>query len=130
MIFYLGRPHQLRVHCDHIGHRIVGDYMYSNRQDTLPYRMMLHALRLKFNELDILSKDPFTSDNDELWKVTDTINTYNSICTWESSFPWRLGNLTTVFHKFNNCLFFSLWRKIWLKEHGWIRWYKCPLIQS
>lgn len=81
LIFYLGRPHQLRVHCDHIGHRIVGDYMYSNRQDTLPYRMMLHALRLKFNELDILSKDPFTSDKDELWKVTDTINTYNNICT-------------------------------------------------
>lgn len=84
---HTGRPHQLRVHCDHIGHRIVGDYMYSNRQDTLPYRMMLHALRLRFNELDILSKDPFTSDKDELWKVTDTINTYNNICTSESSFP-------------------------------------------
>ena len=74
---YSGRSHQLRVHCDHIGHRIVGDYMYSNRQDTSPYRMMLHSLRLKFGELDILSTDPFTPTIDDMWKVTDVINTYS-----------------------------------------------------
>jgi 23S rRNA-/tRNA-specific pseudouridylate synthase len=40
-----GRRHQLRVHCADIGHTIVGDYTYSNRQDVLPYRMFLHAFR-------------------------------------------------------------------------------------
>nr|CAD7203488.1 unnamed protein product [Timema douglasi] len=40
-----GRRHQLRVHCAHIGHTIVGDYTYSNRKDTLPYRTFLHSYR-------------------------------------------------------------------------------------
>ena len=40
-----GRRHQLRVHCAHIGHTIVGDYTYSNRTDLLPPRMFLHAYR-------------------------------------------------------------------------------------
>lgn len=40
-----GRRHQLRVHCADIGHTIVGDYTYSNRQDVLPHRMFLHAFR-------------------------------------------------------------------------------------
>jgi 23S rRNA-/tRNA-specific pseudouridylate synthase len=39
------RWHKLRVHCADIGHTIVGDYTYSNRQDVLPYRMFLHAFR-------------------------------------------------------------------------------------
>jgi len=40
-----GRRHQLRVHCADIGHTVVGDYTYSNKQDVLPYRMFLHAFR-------------------------------------------------------------------------------------
>lgn len=37
-----GRSHQLRVHCLHLGHPIVGDQLYNPR--TSPHgRMMLHA---------------------------------------------------------------------------------------
>lgn len=40
-----GRRHQIRVHCSHIGHTIVGDYTYSNKKDVSPERMYLHSLR-------------------------------------------------------------------------------------
>ncbi|RZC32027.1 RNA pseudouridylate synthase domain-containing protein 1-like, partial [Asbolus verrucosus] len=40
-----GRRHQIRVHCSHIGHTIVGDYTYSNKKDVKPQRMHLHSLR-------------------------------------------------------------------------------------
>ena len=63
-----GRTHQLRVHCAHIGHPIVGDSMYGGRQITLAdvvktrnakyetrngetaliARQALHAFRLQF----------------------------------------------------------------------------------
>jgi 23S rRNA pseudouridine1911/1915/1917 synthase len=56
-----GRTHQLRVHCSHIGHPIVGDSMYGGRQITLAdidpkgnpaevliTRQALHAARLQF----------------------------------------------------------------------------------
>ncbi len=43
-----GRSHQLRVHCQALGHPILGDPLYSERAEDWP-RMMLHAesLRLK-----------------------------------------------------------------------------------
>lgn len=41
-----GRRHQLRVHCHHLGHTIVGDYTYSSGRDVDPDRTFLHALRL------------------------------------------------------------------------------------
>ncbi|XP_011503640.1 PREDICTED: RNA pseudouridylate synthase domain-containing protein 1-like [Ceratosolen solmsi marchali] len=68
-----GRRHQLRVHCTHIGHIIVGDYTYSEKTDTEPYRTFLHALRLTINNtveyLDVRSVDPFTSSNSQnQWK--------------------------------------------------------------
>ncbi|KAL1138904.1 hypothetical protein AAG570_008966, partial [Ranatra chinensis] len=40
-----GRRHQLRVHCTHIGHTIVGDFTYSRRKDVQPHRTFLHAFR-------------------------------------------------------------------------------------
>uniref|UniRef100_A0A8B9I7Z4 RNA pseudouridine synthase domain containing 1 n=1 Tax=Anser brachyrhynchus TaxID=132585 RepID=A0A8B9I7Z4_9AVES len=42
-----GRTHQLRVHCSAIGHPIVGDFTYSQKKDSSPYRMMLHAYYLR-----------------------------------------------------------------------------------
>ena len=42
---------QLRVHCDYLGHTIVGDFTYSNRKDVLSPRMFLHAHRLIFRKL-------------------------------------------------------------------------------
>ncbi|KAK3091598.1 hypothetical protein FSP39_021044 [Pinctada imbricata] len=80
-----GRTHQLRVHCDHIGHRIVGDFTYSNREDAEPYRMMLHAYRLKFkhrmsddHHIDIISKDPFTTFLDPKWQSSKLLTTYEA----------------------------------------------------
>jgi 23S rRNA pseudouridine1911/1915/1917 synthase len=40
-----GRTHQLRVHCAHIGHPIVGDALYGR----LDHRLMLHAYHLAFS---------------------------------------------------------------------------------
>lgn len=60
-----GRRHQLRVHCMEIGHTIVGDYTYSDRQDCHPYRMFLHAFRLVVptaaEVVDVATSDPFTA---------------------------------------------------------------------
>ena len=82
IVFYFtaGRTHQLRVHCLYIGHRIVGDYMYSNRTDVSPYRMMLHAYRLiipmSHCTIDVTAPDPFTPDTDSKWTVLKTFFTY------------------------------------------------------
>lgn len=75
-----GRTHQLRVHCAHIGHRIVGDYTYSDRQDCDTNRMMLHAHRLavdmKHEQLDLESTDPFLTEIDSKWIVTESVCSY------------------------------------------------------
>ncbi|PFH34195.1 hypothetical protein BESB_073470 [Besnoitia besnoiti] len=42
-----GRRHQLRVHCEHVGHSIVGDAAYGCG-DRTPFRMFLHATSLQF----------------------------------------------------------------------------------
>jgi 23S rRNA pseudouridine1911/1915/1917 synthase len=55
-ILHTGRTHQVRVHLRHIGHPLVGDTVYGNRQNqrlsqatgyTAP-RQMLHAFKLAF----------------------------------------------------------------------------------
>ncbi|VVC94229.1 RNA pseudouridylate synthase domain-containing protein 1-like [Leptidea sinapis] len=61
-----GRRHQLRVHCSSAGHTILGDYTYSQRADSAPHRMFLHAARLVLplpdEPLDIQTPEPFVSD--------------------------------------------------------------------
>jgi 23S rRNA pseudouridine1911/1915/1917 synthase len=42
-----GRTHQIRVHCKHLGHPIVGDIIYGNDR-TYPHQL-LHALILEFD---------------------------------------------------------------------------------
>lgn len=58
-----GRRHQIRVHCLEIGHPIIGDYTYSGKTDTKPYRMMLHAWKLKIpfehDPVDTTTSDVF-----------------------------------------------------------------------
>lgn len=75
-----GRTHQLRVHCLHVGHPVVGDYTYSDRTDTTPSRMMLHALRLRIpmkrETVDVVAPDPLTPESDALWRPVDTFETY------------------------------------------------------
>ncbi|KAI9483960.1 MAG: pseudouridine synthase [Benjaminiella poitrasii] len=58
-----GRRHQLRLHTNHIGHSIVGDYNYEENY-TNTFRMMLHAHQIVFplpgrGELKAVAEDPF-----------------------------------------------------------------------
>jgi len=75
---HTGRTHQLRIHCRHIGHTIVGDYCYSDRKDVKPYRMMLHAHKLSINtkheQISVTAGDPFTPGCDTLWKPQRIFN--------------------------------------------------------
>lgn len=68
-----GRRHQLRVHCLSVGHPIVGDYTYSYRKDTKPYRMMLHSYKLTIptaiETVDVTASDPFLPEIDPKWVV-------------------------------------------------------------
>ncbi|MGH7132508.1 MAG: RluA family pseudouridine synthase [Phycisphaerales bacterium] len=43
-----GRTHQLRLHCAHIGHPILGDVLYGDGNSA--ERLMLHAAELAFQE--------------------------------------------------------------------------------
>ncbi len=43
-----GRSHQLRVHCQSMGHAIVGDTLYGGGQALAQPRMLLHAQTLRF----------------------------------------------------------------------------------
>ena len=78
---FSGRTHQLRVHSAHIGHKIVGDYTYSNREDCDTRRMMLHAHRLMVNMeeecLNIEAPDPFVTETDSSWIVEEEICSYS-----------------------------------------------------
>ncbi|XP_051488465.1 RNA pseudouridylate synthase domain-containing protein 1 isoform X3 [Apus apus] len=66
-----GRTHQLRVHCSAIGHPIVGDFTYSHRKDSSPYRMMLHAYYLRIPTgkelIEVCAPDPFITTMDSNW---------------------------------------------------------------
>nr|XP_012149235.1 PREDICTED: RNA pseudouridylate synthase domain-containing protein 1-like isoform X2 [Megachile rotundata] len=93
-----GRRHQLRVHCSHIGHTVIGDYTYSERKDIEPYRTFLHSFRYvctyrlyirsyyqfiflylsrlilsnQIENLDVKSTDPFqASDPRNQWLPTN-----------------------------------------------------------
>ena len=43
-----GRTHQIRVHMAHIGHPLVGDWLYGTENHTLVQRQMLHSCYLRF----------------------------------------------------------------------------------
>ncbi|XP_048516265.1 RNA pseudouridylate synthase domain-containing protein 1-like isoform X2 [Athalia rosae] len=77
-----GRRHQLRVHCSHIGHTIIGDYTYSERQDTEPHRTFLHSYRLilqnQVENLDVIAPDPFESSEPvNQWVPTNSLQVLN-----------------------------------------------------
>lgn len=42
-----GRTHQIRVHLAHLGHPIVGDFLYGTENPRLPGRFALHSTRLR-----------------------------------------------------------------------------------
>jgi 23S rRNA pseudouridine1911/1915/1917 synthase len=43
-----GRTHQIRVHCQAIGHPLVGDSLYSNKESSVINRQALHAYKNTF----------------------------------------------------------------------------------
>lgn len=47
-----GRTNQLRIHCAHIGHPIIGDEWYGSEIKTDEPRLCLHAARLAFHHPD------------------------------------------------------------------------------
>ncbi|KFO86526.1 RNA pseudouridylate synthase domain-containing protein 1, partial [Buceros rhinoceros silvestris] len=65
------RTHQLRVHCSAIGHPVVGDFTYSHKKDSSPYRMMLHAYYLRIPTgkelIEVCAPDPFVTTMDSNW---------------------------------------------------------------
>uniref|UniRef100_A0A1B6JPT6 Pseudouridine synthase RsuA/RluA-like domain-containing protein n=1 Tax=Homalodisca liturata TaxID=320908 RepID=A0A1B6JPT6_9HEMI len=77
-----GRRHQLRVHCCHLGHTIVGDYTYSRRRDISPSRTFLHSFRLvlpsSVEHIDVTTPDPFDEDSCDGWIAVETLNKLNS----------------------------------------------------
>ena len=42
-----GRTHQIRVHLSHIGHPVVGDFLYGAEDPALPGRFALHSTRIR-----------------------------------------------------------------------------------
>lgn len=60
---HTGRTHQIRVHCAHSGHPVLGDEKYDRDQLAIaPSRLFLHAGRLRFRwddrDLDLRSDTP------------------------------------------------------------------------
>lgn len=66
---YTGRTHQLRVHMAHIGHPLLGDWLYGARSDAVP-RPALHAAALSFvhpiTKAAISLKSPLPEDMSRL----------------------------------------------------------------
>ena len=44
-----GRTHQIRVHLSHLGHPIVGDFLYGAEDERLPGRFALHSTFIQLN---------------------------------------------------------------------------------
>jgi len=97
-----GRRHQLRVHCHHLGHTIVGDWTYSSRRDVLPPRMCLHAFRLiintKLENMDLNAGDPFTPEEKSFeWRPVATICDLNTAMTnihSENTIGWTIVEIS------------------------------------
>lgn len=45
---HTGRTHQIRVHCQSIGHPLVGDWLYGQQTNPWIHRQALHCARLRF----------------------------------------------------------------------------------
>lgn len=72
----------------------MGDYTYSDRTDTAPFRMMLHAFQLripmKHETIDVSSPDPFVIEVDSRWESVTTFSTYDSFV--DSSLEQAVSN--------------------------------------
>ncbi len=57
-----GRTHQIRVHCKHIGHPIVGDIIYGGSTKLFDNGQLLHAYKISFNHPATGEYMEFTAD--------------------------------------------------------------------
>ena len=57
-----GRTHQIRVHLQHIGHPIAGDFLYGEEDARLPGRFALHSARLRLTHPVTGERMAFESD--------------------------------------------------------------------
>ena len=48
LLLETGRTHQIRVHMSHIGHPVLGDWLYGGENILLMERQALHAAKLSF----------------------------------------------------------------------------------
>lgn len=96
MRLFTGRRHQLRLHCKHLGHPIVGDTVYSEyyaidnsiemnshlpQFDSTPDRMMLHAqyLRIQFPK----STGQIARDEIKYWESAKGLSSFVSLMSGE-----------------------------------------------
>ncbi|XP_062914961.1 RNA pseudouridylate synthase domain-containing protein 1 isoform X2 [Mobula hypostoma] len=95
-----GRTHQLRVHCSSVGHPIVGDFTYSFKTDSKPYRMMLHAYYLRIPvEGELVEVGLITAARTILqnWKkpVCPTVKEWTEEMIKISSYEHMLGRINS-----------------------------------
>lgn len=62
-----GRTHQIRVHCSHLGHSIVGDDVYGKKVKDLNGQL-LHSFRISFNHPKTGERMTFECDLPEYFK--------------------------------------------------------------
>jgi tRNA pseudouridine32 synthase/23S rRNA pseudouridine746 synthase len=59
---FTGRSHQLRIHCDALGHPILGDNLYGSKESqTATEQLCLHAQSLTFTHPNTNERLTFTS---------------------------------------------------------------------
>jgi RluA family pseudouridine synthase len=83
---HTGRTHQLRVHMQHIGHPIVGDFHYEQPL-TPSYRMFLHAWKIEFH-FDQLKQASMPHWN-ALWRRY--VELHQSRRSQQKGFTWLEG---------------------------------------
>ncbi len=68
-----GRTHQIRVHCQAVGHPLIGDTLYSNRPSDLISRQALHSSRVSFihplTQKRIMLTAPLPQDIKDLMEI-------------------------------------------------------------
>ena len=73
-----GRTHQIRVHMAHIGHPLVGDWLYGTENHNLVQRQMLHSCYLRF--IHPVSRREMEFNNEMAQDMSDFIEKILSNC--------------------------------------------------
>lgn len=80
---HTGRTHQLRVHCQHVGHGILGDEKYASDADLASdraagiHRLCLHAERIVLPD-DVVFEAPVPEDFARIWTALERLGSDGS----------------------------------------------------